>query len=499
MVSGSRDAERTDIAMLSERRRLMLPVLMAVLCAIVAVPAAQADLELAPLFTDHAVLQADMTIPVWGAASPGAEVQVELAGKSATCEAGENGLWRANIGSLEAGGPHTLVVESSEDGRLSRSDVMIGEVWLASGQSNMWWRVKLSKSPEKAIKRGDRPNIRFFQVKANAAGQPRRGVAGGSWVRSTPDTVPKFSAVAYYFARFLRDRLETPVGIIQSAVGGSRVQAWMKRRHFVADPALRPDLEQLRKLEEKHDDLGNVNRPRQTPTVYYNGMIAPIAPYALRGAIWYQGEANTNPRDAERYSEAFSDLISGWRRDWDRNFPFLFVQLPEFRGRGEHWIRLREEQRLTTGRVDNTAMVVTLGLGNPENIHPRRKRPVGRRLMLAALARAYCRTDVAWSGPIASRATAASPDDSGKVVISFGYVKGGLKARDGDLTGFEVQSQDGDWVDAEATIDGTRVVVSSPEVPEPQAVRYGWSEVPTPSLLNGTGLPASPFSLPLNR
>ena len=440
-----------------------------------------------------------MPIPVWGTAAPGAEVQVELAGESTTCKAGESGRWRANIGALEPGGPYELVVASSEDGRLSRSDVMIGEVWLASGQSNMRWRVKHTKTAEKAIERGDRPAIRFFQVKENAAGRPLQRVAGGSWVRSSPGTVPGFSAVAYHFACFLRNRLETPVGVIQSAVGGSRVQAWMKRQHFVAHPSLKPDLEQIKELEEKHGDLGDVDSPRRTPTVYYNGMIAPLAPYAFRGAIWYQGESNANARDADRYAEAFSSLISGWRRDWGRNFPFLFVQLPEYRGPGEHWMRLREHQRLTRERVDNTAMVVTLGLGNPDDIHPRRKRPVGRRLMHAALAKAYSRTDVAWSGPIASRATATSPDDSGKVVVSFGYVKGGLKAKEGGLTGFEVQDQGGDWREAEARISGHRVVVRSPVVPEPQAVRYGWSEVPEPSLVSGAGLPASPFSLPLYR
>ncbi|MEF8787534.1 MAG: sialate O-acetylesterase [Planctomycetota bacterium] len=478
--------------MSTRRRTWTLTALLALVCVVLAVPDARAEVDVADIFTEHAVLQADTTIPVWGTAAPGAEVRVSVAGTSAECTADEDGRWRAEIGSLEPGGPHELIVETDEDGRLSRSDVMIGEVWLASGQSNMVWPVRKTKTAEKAIEAGDRPHIRFFQVEHNPAGEPRPNPSGGSWVRSTPETVPGFSAAAYHFACALRERLSVPVGIIQSAVGGSRVQAWMGRGYFAGNPRLRPDLEQIEKLERKLDDLGDVENPRRTPTVYYNGMIAPLVPYAIRGAIWYQGEANARIGDEERYEAAFSALINGWRRDWGRNFPFLFVQLPEFRGRGERWIGIREQQRLTNEHVANTAMVVTLGLGNPGNIHPRRKQPVGRRLASAALARAYGRTDAAWSGPLVQSATALG---GGKVTLDFGYVKRGLKARGGGLTGFEVQDQEGDWMEAEATISGNHVVVSSPVVPQPQAVRYGWSEVPEPSLVSGAGLPASPFKI----
>lgn len=482
--------------MLLTWRQWVLPAVVVFVLSVAAPPEARADVKLAGLFSDHAVLQADAEVPVWGTASPGVEVHVAVAGKTATCTADEDGEWQTTVGPLKAGGPHRLAVESGEGDRLIRSDVMVGEVWLASGQSNMVWPVRRTKTGEEAIKKGDRPGIRFFKVANVPGGSPRKDVPGGPWMRSTPDTVPGFSAAAYYFARTLREELNVPVGIIQSAVGGSRVQAWIRRGAFAGNSALEPDLKQIEELEKKLDSLADVERPRKTPTVYYNAMIAPLVPYAFRGAIWYQGEANAKPGDAERYEAAFSTLIREWRREWGHEFPFLFVQLPEFRGRGEHWVRLREEQRLTSEHVDNTAMIVTLGLGNPQNIHPRRKRPVGHRLALAALAKAYGRTDASWSGPQVKHAEALG---DGRVKVSFRHAHGGLKTRNGALTGFEVQGGDGEWSGAEARISGEAIVVHSADVSEPRAVRYAWSEVPDVSLYNEAGLPASPFNISIAR
>ena len=459
-------------------------------------PGARAELQLNRLFTDHAVLQAGPKAPVWGTAAPGAAVRVTLDGKKARCTADDDGHWTATLGPLQAGGPHTLTVRTEGGERASVSDIMVGEVWLASGQSNMVWPVRNTKTGKKAIEKGEDPHLRFFQVAKAAADRPRRNVRGGPWVRSNPDTVPRFSAAAYYFARTLRKRLDVPVGIIQSAVGGSRVQAWMRRSAFRGKPALERDLRQIKELERKLDTLADVKRPRKTPVVFYNGMIAPLVPYAIRGAIWYQGEANANPADYERYEEAFSTLIRTWRDEWGHDFPFLFVQLPEYGRRGKNWIGLREEQRLTHEHVKNTAMIVTLGLGNPENIHPRRKQPVGHRLALAALAKAYGRADTAWSGPLAKKATAA---DGGKVTVRFARVHGGLEARGGELTGFEIKDRDGSWTQAEARISGDTVVVKNPDVERPQRVRYAWANVPDPCLVNEAGLPASPFSVSVSR
>lgn len=471
-----------------------LPALLIVILMLSYAPEAKAKLQLARLFTDHAVLQAGMEVPIWGTAAPETDVRVTLDGKTARCTADADGHWKATFDTLKVGGPHKLVVETGKGNRTAVMDVMVGEVWLASGQSNMVMPVHGSRSGKNAIRKGKDSHIRFFQVKESGAENPRNRLPGGSWALSNPDNVPDFSAVAYYFARSLRERLDVPVGIIQSAYSGSRVQEWIPREAFVnAEPALGPDVEEIKKLARKHD----VKLPNKVTGQRYNPMIAPLVPYAFRGTIWYQGEANTHKNaDASRYEEAFSTLIRKWRAEWNRDFPFLFVQLPAFKGRSPHWMRVQEEQRLTHRKLDNTAMIVTLDVGNPQNIHPRRKQPVGNRLALAALAKVYGRNDVAWSGPLAKKAEAL---EDGKVAVRFSHVYDGLKVKGEALTGFEVQNKDDEWKDADAELSGNRVIVSSPEVSRPQAVRYAWAEVPTPCLVNQAGLPASPFTLTVSR
>lgn len=457
-------------------------------------PALQAaqkpQLRLHSLFTDHAVLQSGTKVPVWGQTAPGAEITVSVAGVHSSVTANAEGQWQAALPAVKAGGPHTLVVRKDGGETVRCEDVMFGEVWLASGQSNMVWLLRNTDNGKQAIDAADNPKIRFFQVQRKPTDRPVDQAPGGPWKVSSPDTAPVFSATAYYFADYLQKQLNVPVGIIQSAEGGSRVQAWIRRQEFEKNPELEADLRELQELNRNHDSLVKAQNPRKTPTVYYNGMIAPLLPYSIRGAIWYQGEANAKPGDSERYEEALSTLIRQWRSQWGHDFPFLFVQLPEFRGRGDDWVRVQNEQRLTYEHVKNTAVIVTLGLGNPENIHPRHKRPVGQRLARAALVKAYGR-DLTWSGPLVKEAAKRGS----KAVISFNHVDDGLVIEGDSLEGFELTGDGENWVEARARIDGDHVVVDAAGISSPVAVRYAWSDVPDANLSNKEGLPASPFSI----
>jgi len=479
------------------RKRCIVAGLVCALLLALNVPVQAAEkpqLKLHSLFTDHAVLQAGMKVPVWGHAPPGSEVTVSAAGVKASDTADAEGRWKATLPAVNAGGPHTLVVRTDTGQEAKCADVMFGEVWLASGQSNMVWLLRNTDNGEEAIAAADNRMIRFFQVQRKPTDRPVEQAPGGPWTVSSPDTAPVFSATAYYFADYLQDKLDVPVGIIQSAEGGSRAQAWIRREEFQENPDLAADLQELKELSRKHDSLVKAQNPRKTPTVYYNGMIAPLLPYAIRGAIWYQGEANSKPGDSDRYEEALSTLIRQWRSQWGYDFPFLFVQLPEFRGRGEDWVQVQNEQRLTYETVENTAVIVTLGLGNPKDIHPRKKKPVGQRLARAALAKAYGR-DLTWSGPLVKKAM----QRDGKTVVSFNHVDQGLMAKGGQLKGFEL-SQDGEnWVSAEARIEGKKVILEAAGVPSPVAVRYAWSDVPDVNLCNKAGLPASPFSIEVSQ
>ena len=475
------------------RKRCIIAGLVCALLLALNVPVQAAEkpqLKLHSLFTDHAVLQAGMKVPVWGHAPPGTEVTVSAAGVKASDTADAEGRWKATLPAVNAGGPHTLVVRTDTGQEAKCSDVMFGEVWLASGQSNMVWLLRNTDNGEEAIAAADNRMIRFFQVQRKPTDRPVEQAPGGPWTISSPDTAPVFSAAAYYFADYLQDKLDVPVGIIQSAEGGSRAQAWIRREEFQKNPDLAADLQELKELTQKHDSLVKAQNPRKTPTVYYNGMIAPLLPYAIRGAIWYQGEANSKPGDSDRYEEALSTLIRQWRSQWGYDFPFLFVQLPEFRGRGEEWVRVQDEQRLTYENVKNTAVIVTLGLGNPKDIHPRHKKPVGQRLARAALVKAYGR-DLTWSGPLVKKAVRRV----GEAVVYFNHVGDGLTAEGGRLKGFQLTGDGEHWVKARAKIEDERVVVEAPDISNPVAVRYAWSDVPDANLFNESGLPASPFSI----
>ncbi|MGQ9455092.1 MAG: sialate O-acetylesterase [Armatimonadota bacterium] len=432
------------------------------------------------LFTDNAVLQQGTSIPVWGSADDGERVTVSFAGQTVSTIA-RNCRWMVRLKPLKAGGPYTMTISGLNNTTIELKNIMVGEVWIASGQSNMQWPLAQTLDAERTISSANDPLLRLYTVPHVPAAKPATDVSAG-WVECTPETVKNFSAVAYYFARSLRQALNVPVGIIHTSWGGTRVEAWTSL------PALQSDPD----FDESVQDIKDYGTAPNHPAALYNGMIAPLIPYAIRGAIWYQGESNV--RHAYRYEKRLTNMIMNWRKDWTQgNFPFLIVQLAPYgkilqEPAESSWAELREAQLMTSLHCPNTAVVVTLDVGDPNDIHPKNKQPVGERLALAAQAIAYGeRTD--YKGPrLVSMMTRGD-----RAVLEFSDTGGGLEARGGLLTGFTIAGEDRKFYNAQATIVGNKVVVHSPEVLKPVAVRYAWADAPIANLFGKNGLPAGPF------
>ncbi|MGQ0614620.1 MAG: sialate O-acetylesterase [Planctomycetaceae bacterium] len=443
--------------------------------------AAAADVRLPGLFGEGMVLQRDTKLDVWGWADAGETVTVELAGESATVVAGKDGRWSATLGPFAAAADLTLTVAGRN--RLEIANVAMGEVWICSGQSNMQWPVSASEGAGEAT--GTDPRLRLFTVPVRAADAPATDVQG-RWSAVDETSVPGFSAVAYWFGRRLREDLGVPVGLIQSCLGGTPAEAWTSREALASDPLLQPILASWAE--------GAAGRnPAHRPAGLFDGMIAPLAPYAMRGVLWYQGESNASR--AEQYRVLFPALIRDWRRTWGRgDFPFLFVQLANFGARaaapGESaWAELREAQRLAL-ELPHTGMAVAIDIGDAKDIHPRNKREVARRLHLVARDVAYGGEGMVCSGP---RYWDHQVEED-RIVVRLRDAGGGLRASDGlALRGFAVAGEDRVWRWAEARIDGFSVEVSHPELSRPLAVRYAWADNPDGNLGNAEGLPASPF------
>lgn len=444
--------------------------------------AVRADVKPNGLFADGMVLQRDRDVPVWGTANPGEKVTVTFRDQSAEAVAGPDGKWRANLKPLKVGGgPDTLKINDREI-----KDVLVGDVWLCSGQSNMQWPMSACDNSE-AIANAKDDQIRLFTVPRRGTPEPEADVQG-KWDHCTPDSAKDFSAVAYYFGRDLRKALDVPIGLIGTNYGGTPAEAWTTKEAL----ASYPDLFHYAEAAEKHLKEIPADRLPHAPSALSNAMIRPLVPFAIRGAIWYQGESNAGR--AYEYRTLFPAMIRDWRTLWGQgDFPFLFVQLAPFKEikaepGDSDWAELREAQLLTTKVVPNSAMAVITDVGDEKDIHPKQKGPVGARLALAALALSHGK-DVAYSGPSYKSATFAE----GKAVVEFKHVGKGLVAKGGPLTGFAIAGRDGKFVPAEAKIEGKTVVVSSPQVPEPVAVRFGWADFPVVNFWNEGGLPASPF------
>jgi sialate O-acetylesterase len=492
------------------------PLLAGLIFALLTPAHVRADVKLPALFTDGMVLQQGIPIPVWGWADDGELVTVEFAGQRKSVRA-RNGKWMVKLDPLKAGAHGAMTITGNN--RISLGDVLAGEVWIASGQSNMEWSMTRSQVPAEHIAAATHPGIRLFTVPKLKANEPVEDVRS-SWQPCTPQTVPGFSAVAYYFARDLHQALGVPVGIIHTSWGGSPAEVWMSERVLssnsgyqreildawsAANERFQQNLAQWEKEKAAAEQAGQdfkKNRPAPgwKPTELYNGMIAPLIPYAIQGAIWYQGESNAGR--AHQYRTLYPDMIRNWRADWAQgDFPFLGVQLAPWDKNKKRsieeitaapvesdWAELREAQVLSTRVLPRAGLAIITDAGDKDDIHPTKKEPVGARLALLARRMAYGETLVA-SGPMYN----GVEFKEGKAMLSFTDVGGGLEARGGELTGFAIAGEDRKFVWAKAEIVKDNVVVSSPEISNPVAVRYGWADFPVVNLFNKEGLPASPF------
>ncbi len=503
--------------------RTRLPLAVGVVCLIAFVLAAAvcADVRLPGIIKSHMVLQRDMPVPIWGWAEPGEEVTVTVAGQTKTAITTADGKWIVKLDPLAAGGPHTMTIAGANTTTLE--DILVGEVWLCSGQSNMAMTVGAARDAESEIASASFPQIRMATVARQAAAEPQEDCQVPAWQVCSPETVRGFSATAYFFGRHLHQHLNVPVGLINSSWGGTCIEAWTSKEALAqlesgraligkwAQMAAQYDPDAARQAYEKRlaewektvkETPAGARRPRKpappvhpsknqnAPGTLYNGMIAPLVPFAIRGAAWYQGERNSNSvSDAYEYRDELPTLIGNWRGTWGQGeFPFLFVQLPNFAGKQPDALALNRESMLLSLRTPNTGMAITIDIGESGNIHPKNKQDVGERLGLAARHVAYGE-DVVSSGPVYRSARIADNE----VILTFDHIGSGLVARDGELREFTIASEDGQFSPARAEIKGDTVVVSSEQVLEPVAVRYAWTSDPRGNLYNREGLPASPF------
>jgi sialate O-acetylesterase len=492
---------------------------MVALLFLLSASSALADVRLPAIFSDHMVLQAQMPIRVWGWADPGETVTVSIGQTSRLAMPGKDGRWEVMLGKLQPGGPHSLLVRGRNS--ITIRDVLVGEVWLGSGQSNMAMTVNRCDDFEQEARAATFPLLRMFIERSNAADKPQ-SEPKGEWVVCSPDAVGTFSGTLYFFGRELHTTLGAPVGLINSSVGGTPIESWISPEAQKKSKALKPLFDAQAAAEAKFDaeaaraqhekalerwkeaaakakaDGKAAPRKPQDPIALrerkgnvgglFNGKIAPLIPYTIRGAVWYQGEANTVAEKAAYYQHHLPLLVQDWRERWGYTFPFAWVQLPNYIGAGRDWPTVREAM-LKTLSLPATGMAITMDIGDPKDIHPKNKQDVGKRLAMWALATVYGRKDVAASGPIADTHKVAG----GRIEITFKHAHGGLQAKGGELKGFEIAGEDKAWKPAEARIDGDRVIVSGAEVKKPVAVRYAWENNPECNLFNGAGLPASPF------
>lgn len=500
---------------------------------IVAVPAA--CLAMAPamptVFSDNMVLQRERPIPVWGQADANAEITVTLGEGTATAttKADGHGKWMVRLPAQPAGGPHTLTVKGRNP--VTFKNVMIGEVWVCSGQSNMFLRLARAMDAEAEVAAANHPDIRLFSVELKTAPMPLADLTGGPWQVCEPKTAKDFSAVAYFFGRHLHRELGVPIGLIHTSWGGTAIEPWTPPVGFASTPNVQQFHSQIEQADRdyiksltayldqraawidsardvKLDGPDKLPRPpvlpehpfvgggNGLPAVIYNAMVDPLVPYGIAGAIWYQGENNCVRNDGPLYHDKMKALIQGWRTVWDQGeFPFYYVQLAPWKY-GEKYpgsadrLPLIWEAQVATLAFPNTGMAVITDIGDLEDIHPPNKQEVGRRLALWALAKTYDRTGLVYSGPLYK----SMKVEGDRIRIGFDHVGGGLASRDGKpLSHFQIAGEDKKFIAAQAVIEGDTVVVSSDQVKQPVAVRFGWHELAEPNLMNREGLPASPF------
>jgi len=524
-------------------------------------PFLRADVKMPTLFGDHMVLQLGARLPVWGIAEPGEKVTVSIANQNVQATAGADGKWRVELAPLtESATPITMTVAGNNT--LKFEDVLIGEVWFCSGQSNMLWTIHHTEQPPFLASQPDDPQLRLFQVSQKPGLEVSTDLSVGKWVLSTPETADKFSAVGYYFGREMRTAHKRPVGMISSPVGGTRAEAWANLESLKRDPSLKEFVDRYeavraaypqasaeypgkqetyqkelalwrKEVDTSFDPLmkawnaaakeakaaGQEPPPRpqpsrlqpkaptppwggiDTPSCLFNGAIAPVIPYAIKGALWYQGESNgQSGTTAEGYHALLKALIGGWRDQWGQGeFPVLIAQLPKFIP-GWNWPAIREGQAMSSD-IPNTGLATLIDIGDPLDVHCAGKIDVAKRLALVARHLAYGE-DLIWSGPAyrsmkiegAAIRLTFTPNGSGLTTGTAPWIAAGAQPiSPATLQGFIIAGEDQNWVTADAKIEGNTVVVSSPKVAHPAAVRYAWENCPDCNLYNKEGLAAGPF------
>jgi sialate O-acetylesterase len=495
-----------------------------VLAVLMAVASAAADVKLPALISDNMVLQQGRQVAIWGAADAGEQVTVSLGDQKASATADSNGQWKVQLGPLAKSGPLEMTVAGKNT--LTIHNVLVGEVWVCSGQSNMefaLWNHGVfggAKNMDQEVAAANYPLLRLFLVKRAVASKPQTDVEG-QWVVASPETAGNFSAVGYFFGRDLHKAMKFPVGMIASSWGGTEAEAWTSDEALAADPELKTVADSWRQriadfphvLDQYERKLGDWEKaaeeaegggkiavampdapkdPRSHPwrdSGLWNGMMAPISPYGIAGAIWYQGESNAE--FAYQYRKVFSTMIQQWRSSWgEGDFPFLFVQLANYvpgNQPSDSWAVLRESQDKTLA-LPKTGMAVAIDIGESNDIHPKNKQEVGRRLALAAEGIAYDKK-IEYKGPTYKSVRA----DAGALHVQFTHLGGGLVVHGSSLLGFEIAGEDQQFFPAQAKIAGAEVVLSSAQVAKPVAARYAWANDPKCNLYSKAGLPAPPF------
>mgnify|MGYP001049867512 CR=1 FL=1 len=477
---------------------------------------ARADVKTPAIFGDHMVLQRDMKLNVWGWADPGEDVKVEFHGQTQATKAGDDGAWRVVLDPVEAGGPFEMTVSGKN--KLTFRDVLVGEVWICSGQSNMQFAVDSANHADLEIAAADHPNIRLITVPQVGTQEPQKDFKG-KWEACSPKTVGSFSAVGYFFGRQIQQTLGVPVGLIDDSWGASACEAWIPRETLAADPRYKDLLAAWEEKEKNYEAdkkafdeavakakaegkpgpsaWGNPDMQmfgQFRPGNIFNGVLLPTIGYGIRGAIWYQGE--TNAGRAYQYRDMFPLMIQTWRERWGQgDFPFYWVQLADFNAEKPEpadsaWAELREAQTMTMSKLPNTGEAVIIDVGEGKDIHPKNKQDVGMRLARWALARDHG-VDVACQSPTYK----SMEKKDGKVILTFDHVEGGFRPFDvAEPVGFTIAGADKKFVNAWAKILGPNTVeVWSDQVSQPEAVRYAWADNPVCNMYDAVGLPMTPF------
>ncbi len=481
------------------------------------------ELKLATVFSDHMVLQRDKSVPVWGWADPGEKITVEFGGQKQSAVVDADGRWQVKLDPMEASTESRSLTARSENPEqvLEVLDVLVGEVWLGSGQSNMAMTVNRAKDFGTEQADAKFPLIRMFKEESTASAKSQAD-SKGKWTVCSPESVAGYSATLYFFGRELHRELNVPIGLINSSVGGTPIESWiaedaqakvpelknlveaqakaaaaideatMKANHEKQLARWKAQAEKAKKDGSKAprrptDPLESIRRKGRSGGLF-NGKIASLIPYGIRGFIWYQGEANSAAGRGAYYQYQLPLLVKDWRERWGEELPFAWVQLPNFGREGEGWSLVREAM-LKSLRLPQTGMAITVDIGETKDIHPKNKQEVGHRLALWALGDVYGKTVPATSGPL--------PDghaiNGDSITVTFRHADGGLVAQNGELKGFVIAGDNQEWKPAHARIVGNTVVISSNEVPKPIAVRYAWAADPDCNLFNQAALPASPF------